>query len=532
MQTRHIVIEGSIQGVGFRPFVYNLAKKLGIKGKVWNSHKGVEILLQANDKTIRQFLEELSSHPPSLSKIHRINSKTVSVKEQFSDFSIEHSSSTKALHSVIIPTDAAICPKCIEELQDPNKRRYRYPFISCVECGPRYTILKGLPYDRANSAMGAFTPCKECQEEYDDPNNRRFHAQNISCPKCGPDITLHDKEGILAKEEKALELLAKSLEAGRIAALKGTGGYHLVCDASNSEALKRLRSLKRRPHKPFAVMVSKLEDARAYIEPDAYNESLLSSKERPIVIGKKVKQEKLSELVAPYIDKLGVMLAYTPLHLMLLDLFDKPIVVTSANVSGAPICAAFEEIQAYQQLWDICLDHDLEILNRCDDSVVMGVENRTIMLRSARGYAPACFRLPSEMKQNTLFLGANQKNTIGFSFKDHLILSPYLGDLGTVESWEHIERSMRFFKELYHFTPDRYVCDKHPGYETNKWAKRQTTGKVTEVQHHAAHIASVMFEHNLNEEVLGVAFDGTGYGDCGAVNFYGVRRRAIDALPI
>jgi hydrogenase maturation protein HypF len=517
MQAHHIIIEGTVQGVGFRPYVYTLADKLGLKGKVWNSANGVEILFDAKEEKIKHFLELLTANCPPHAKINQIKNALVPISENFSDLTIEKSSASTTHQSVIIPQDLAICDKCKQELFDPGNRRYHYPFISCVECGPRYTILKNLPYDRANTSLNRFTLCEVCKSEYDDPANRRFHAQNISCPNCGPNLTLYDKNLKQTKGEKALELLVKSLENGNIAAMKGVGGYHLICDATNRDAVKRLRILKKRPFKPFAVMVAKLEDAKALIEMDSYEESLLDGTQKPIVIGRKSNQNILSEEIAPHINNLGVMLAYTPLHLMLLKLFEKPIVVTSANVSGTPICATYEEIMKHKELWDLCLDHDLQIINRCDDSVVMEVKENTVVLRSARGFAPAYFELPYKTTSNMLFLGSDHKNSIAISFDNHLIVSPYLGDLDSIESIEHFERSIEFFQKIYRFTPDTLLCDKHPYYQTRKWAKSKETDNIIEVQHHLAHIASMMLEREIDEEVLGVAFDGTGYGDDGTL---------------
>jgi hydrogenase maturation protein HypF len=517
MQAHHIIIEGMVQGVGFRPYVYTLADKLGLKGKVWNSANGLEILLDAKEEKVKHFLELLTSDCPPHAKIDQIKSAVVPISENFSDLTIENSSASKRDQSVIIPQDLALCDKCKQELFDPENRRYRYPFISCVECGPRYTILKNLPYDRANTSMDTFTLCEACKSEYNDPANRRFHAQNISCPECGPSITLFDKSSKQTKGRKALELLLKALEDGNIAAVKGVGGYHLLCDATHTDAVKRLRILKKRPFKPFAVMVANIEDAKALIEIDSDEEVLLKGAQKPIVVGRKSNRNILAEEIAPHIDKLGVMLAYTPLHLMLLNLFEKPLVATSANISSAPICATHEEIMNHQELWDLCLDHDLQIINRCDDSVVMGVEGNTVVLRSARGFAPAHFKLPCKTTSNMLLLGSDHKNSIAISFDNHLIVSPYLGDLDSIESIEHFEKNIEFFQRVYRFTPDTLVCDKHPSYQTRKWARSKETDNIIEVQHHVAHLASVMLEREIDEEVLGVAFDGTGYGNNGTL---------------
>ena len=513
-QTYHIEIQGVVQGVGFRPFIYRLAKELDLKGEVWNSHSGVEILLQANRSQIDIFLAHVKSNPPPLSKIMDIAAGTIETKEDFSDFCIKSSSTKERSNSVIIPPDIGICKECEKELFDPGNRRYLYPFINCVDCGPRYTILNKLPYDRKNSTIQKFNLCKSCEEEYKDPKNRRFHAQTIGCSICGPKISLYDKNSDIAQGQKAIELLSHALGEGKIAAIKGLGGYHLICDATNTKAVESLRKRKNRIAKAFAVMVKDLKDAKALITLTPYEEKVLLSSQKPILIGKKNKISSLSPMVAPNINKLGILLPYTPIQMILLKLFKKPIVVTSANLSGTPISATYDEIQKLHHLWDFCLEHNIEIANKCDDSVLMTAQERSVMIRNARGYTPIYFKLPFMVKKNILCLGANQKDAISICYEDHLIVSPHIGDLESIESLEYFEKTINFFKDIYRFTPDIIVCDKHPGYETTKWAKKQNI-QVVQVQHHFAHICSVIFEQNVREEVLGVSFDGTGYGDDG-----------------
>lgn len=516
MQSYHLTIRGTVQGVGFRPFLYRLAKKLQINGRVWNSHLGVEMFVQSSPSELENFLTQLRADPPPLSKIDDIHCQIMESQTDFSEMTIDQSSREESAHYATTPLDTGVCKKCKEELFDPSNRRYLYPFINCAECGPRYTILKALPYDREQSSMSSFKLCKKCREEYENPDNRRFHAQGISCPECGPRITLYDRHSKISEGGRSIDIIVKALKEGKIIALKGVGGFHLICDATHTRAIEDLRERKKRPSKPFAVMVREMQDAKKLTELNAHEESLLGSSRKPILIAQLKKDAKLSTQVAPNIDKLGVMLPYTPLQLMLLARFDKPVIVTSANLSDSPLCATFEEIKNYSHLWDLCLDHDLEIHHRCDDSVVMSVGNKTVLLRSARGYAPTHFRLPSAVRKNTLSTGANQKNTIAISFKEHMIISPHIGDLTSVESMEHFERSLHAFESLYRFAPDRIVSDKHPLYESTKWAKAQKC-EMIQVQHHKTHIASAIFEHHLKEEVLGVAFDGSGYGDDGEI---------------
>lgn len=516
MKNYHITIRGTVQGVGFRPFLYRLAKKLHINGKIWNSHRGVEMLVQTSPSELEEFLIELKADPPPLSQIDDIHCRIMEKEMDFSEITIEQHERGNGTLNVITPLDTGMCKKCKEELFDPSNRRYLYPFINCAECGARYTILKALPYEREHTSMRTFPLCKKCREEYENPDNRRFHAQGISCPECGPRIILYDHYSKISGGAKSLDIMVKALEDGKIIAIKGVGGFHLICDATDSRAIENLRKRKKRPLKPFAVMVKEIQDAKKLIEINAHEESLLGSSQKPILITQLKKDAKLSAQVAPKLSRVGVMLAYTPLQLMLLERFDKPIVVTSANVSDSPLCATFEEIEAYSHLWDLCLDHDLEIHHRCDDSVVMSVEDKVVLLRSARGYAPTHFRLPAAVRKNTLSTGANQKNTIAIAFKDHMVISPHIGDLTSVESIEHFENTLHAFESLYRFAPERIVCDQHPLYETTKWAKRQKC-EMIQVQHHKTHIASAIFEHHLKEEVLGVAFDGSGYGDDGKV---------------
>lgn len=514
MKNYHITIRGTVQGVGFRPFLYRLAKALHINGKIWNSHQGVEMFVQTSPLQLEDFLRQLKAAPPPLSKIDDIRCTIMEKQTDYSEITIDHNEKEGETLNVITPLDSGICKKCKEELFDPSNRRYLYPFINCVECGPRYSILKDLPYEREHTSLNTFPLCKKCREEYETPNSRRFHAQGICCPECGPRITLYDHHSKISEGSKSLDIIVKALEEEKIIAIKGVGGFHLICDATHTQAVNRLRERKKRPLKPFAVMVKEMSDAKKLIELNRHEESLLGSSRKPILISQLKKDADLSSQVAPGLNRLGVMLAYTPLQLMLLEYFDRPIVVTSANLSGSPICATYEEIKAYSHLWDLCLDHDLEIHNRCDDSVVMSVENKTVLLRSARGYAPTHFKFPLTIKKNSLATGANQKNTIAISFQEHMIISPHIGDLTSVESMEHFEKTVHAFASLYHFSPDRIVCDQHPLYETTKWAKNQKC-EMVQVQHHKTHIASAIFEHNLKEEVLGVAFDGSGYGDDG-----------------
>ncbi len=502
MNNYKIYITGLVQGVGFRPFVYNLAQKLKLQGEVKNDTSGVYILLNARQRELQKFVNELQNNLPSLARIDSLIVEEVEFKE-FETFSIVQSEEMNC-KTALIPSDISICKACEKELFDPSNRRYFYPFITCTDCGVRYSIIKTLPYDRKNTSMAEFVMCKKCKAEYDDPLNRRYHAQPIGCWECGPKLSM----GI----DKAVDLLSE----GKILAVKGVGGYHLVCDATSDAAVKMLRDRKHRPSKPFAVMVEDLERAKwlAYI--DEKEGALLSSVERPIVILRAKENETLSSYVAPNISKIGLFLPYTPLHLLLLKSFGKPIVATSANVTDEPICTNYVSLQKLENIYDAVIDHNREIVNGCDDSVVMVVEGQKITLRRARGYAPSAIKLPFKLQKRVLALGANQKSTVAIGFDQDVILSPHIGDLDTLESLGYFEKNIQTLKRIYDFIPDVVVHDKHPGYESTKYAKTHFINTKA-VQHHYAHILGVMAEKGIKERVLGVAFDGTGYGEDGTL---------------
>jgi len=490
-------ISGIVQGVGFRPYIYKIAKKLNLKGYVLNNGSGVEIEIVGENEN--KFLDELLSNLPPLARIDNIK-KYPSLSNNYDEFIIQNSITTTK--SVSISPDIAICEDCINDLNNPNNKRYNYPFINCTNCGPRYTIIKTLPYDRKNTSMAEFEMCNSCKEEYENPESRFFHAQPISCEKS----TLKLNHSILK--------IVNKIKEGKIVAIKGMGGFHLVCDATNSQTINTLRERKNRPTKPFAMMFKGLKTIQNYCELTTKDIELITSKEKPIVIVKKKKELKY---IADEIDRYGVFLPYTPIHYLLFQNIDFPLVMTSANISGEPIIRDIEELK--EKLGDVVddiLDYNRKIINSCDDSVVMAINETKITLRSARGYAPHNFYIEKKLKPKILAVGANQKSTISLAFDNKIITSPHIGDLSTIDSVEYFDEMIRRFRNFYDFKEDIIVCDKHPTYESTKWAKQQNK-EVVEIQHHYAHLLSCMFEHNLKGDFLCFCFDGTGYGDDGNI---------------
>ncbi|GAB6044478.1 carbamoyltransferase HypF [Caminibacter profundus] len=510
-------INGIVQGVGFRPTVYKIAKNLGLKGFVLNSSDGVIIEIEGVNKD--RFIKTLKENLPPLAKIDTIK-KEILPPKNYKTFEIAYSKDT--IKTTSISPDIAVCEDCLKEMFDKSNRRYLYPFINCTNCGPRYTIIENIPYDRQNTSMKKFKMCENCKKEYTNPLDRRFHAEPISCFECGPKLIIKSPSSKFQvpnnlSEIDKVKFIADKIKEGKIVAIKGLGGFHLVCDATNPEAVSELRIRKNRPLKPFAMMFKDIEEIKKYCEINKNDEKLILSKEKPIVL---VKKRKKLKGIADNTDRYGVFLPYTPVHYLLFEFLDTPIVATSANISDEPIIRDSEElIKKLGNIVDFVLDNDRDIVNACDDSVVQVVGDKYITMRCARGYAPyMSSQVPSSKFQvrNILAVGANQKNTISLAFKDKVILSPHIGDLGTLESLEYFERTIDTFRRLYEFKEDVIICDKHPYYESTKWALKQEK-KVIQIQHHYAHVLSTMFEFNLDGDFLAFAFDGTGYGDDGAI---------------
>ncbi|MAD42900.1 MAG: carbamoyltransferase HypF [Arcobacter sp.] len=513
--TYKINITGTVQGVGFRPFIYTLAQRYLLTGTVSNNSSGVEIIINSDVLTLKQFLIAIEYEYPLLAKIDTIEHKEIEYKT-FDSFEIIKTQS-KGNVVVNIPPDVSICKECEKELLDPKNRRYGYPFINCTHCGVRYSIIYNLPYDRKQTSMKTFKMCKTCELEYNNPLDRRYHAQPIGCYDCGPKLKLMDNLGKLINTKNEVDKTVKLLQEGKILALKGVGGYHLICDASNENSIQELRTRKKRETKPFAVMVSDMKMARELAIISKQEEKLLLSKERPIVIVKK--KNKHSNIIAPNISYIGLFLPYTPLHLLLLKKLKSPIVATSANVTDEPICTNIESLEKLQGIYDYVLDHNRDIINGCDDSVFMVVKEKEVAIRRSRGYAPIRVTLPFFLKNNVLALGANQKSTIAIGFDNQVILSPHIGDLHSISSVEYYEKNIETLERIYNFKAKVIAYDKHPNYESTKIANKIiNTNKdiiAKKVQHHYAHILAVMAEKNIKSKVFGVAFDGTGYGDDG-----------------
>ena len=513
-----IVIEGVVQGVGFRPFVFQLAKEYGLCGYVTNSGSGVVVAVEGTPEHIDSFLVMLQQKKPPLARIDKIE-KESTLPLNLEDFRIVDS--LKSTVSTMLLADMSLCNDCLEEMQDKENRRYNYPFINCTNCGPRYSIIKNLPYDRKMSSMDSFAMCEKCQEEYHNPNDRRYHAQPISCYECGPSlkyVTLSGEEE--HDQKKALEKIATLIKAGEVVAIKGVGGFHIVCDATNSEAVRSLRENKHRPTKPLAVMFKSLQAIKKVASMSKKEETLILSKERPITIVKKREHTTLSHLIAPNIDRIGVFLPYTPLHVLLLKKVKVPLVATSANLSGEPIIVDEKEIfQKMPFVVEHLLTYDREIVNACDDSVVQESKHHTITLRMARGYAPFSLYYKQKTAKKILAFGANQKVTIALAFENNILLSPHIGDIDSISSSEYFQKTLETLQRVYKFEPDIVVCDKHPKYETSRFARAYADEhagvELVELQHHYAHALSCMSEYSLDEDVLAFCFDGTGYGDDG-----------------
>ncbi len=518
MKSIQIQVKGIVQGVGFRPYVYNLALKNKLFGWVNNDDQGVNIALEGDDLNLESFLDTLKNYPPPLAKIDSITSEEKKL-QNFKSFEIIESKTTSNKSTIISP-DMAICDDCIEDINNPENFRYEYALTNCTNCGPRYSIINTVPYDRCNTSMAKFKMCSKCEEEYKNPLNRRYHAQPVSCEVCGPKIALfNNKNEQLSKDIQSIIDIAQKIKEGTIVAIKGLGGFHLVCNALDDNAVYELRTRKNRPTKPFAVMFKNLEQIKNHTLLTKKEEEIITSKEKPITLvkTKNINKTKLSKYIAPNIDRLGCFIAYTPLHHLLFKYLDTPIVATSANLSDEPILRFKDEvIEKLGSVVDFILDFDRDIINACDDSVVQVANDDIIVLRNARGYAPTSLKLPKKTNKKILALGANQKSTIALAFEDNLILSPHIGDLGSITSIEYFNRTIETFKRFYDFKPDLIVCDKHPNYESSKWAREQDI-KVVEIQHHYSHVLSTMAEYNLDEKVLAFSFDGTGFGDDGNI---------------
>lgn len=513
MRYLRIEVTGIVQGVGFRPFVYRLAVSHGIKGQVANTPEGVEILACGEESQLERFLRGLQEEAPPQALVESIVEKD-SLPFSATSFEIV-SSRGEGEKCVLISPDLATCDDCLRELFDPADRRYLYPFINCTNCGPRFTIIYDTPYDRPLTSMAVFLMCEECEREYHDPSNRRFHAQPNACPVCGPRLWLTDGRGVELDVDPLPEA-AKLLKEGAILAVKGLGGFHLACNALSDELVFKLRQRKNRYGKPLAVMVRSIEDAERYCYVDEGEKKLLLSPARPIVLLREREDSSLSPLVAKGLNHQGIFLPYTPIHHLLLARVDFPLVMTSGNISGEPIaCKNEDALERLGRVADYFLMHDREILVRYDDSVTRIFLGGEYPLRRARGYAPYPVRVRAS-EVEVLALGAELKNTFCFLRGEQAFISQHIGDMETREALEHFEEALEAIQRLFSLNPQVVAHDLHPDYLTTQIAMDFPLPRIG-VQHHHAHVVSCMAENLLEGEVIGVAWDGTGYGEDGTV---------------
>lgn len=517
MQGIELRIKGKVQGVGFRPFVWLLANQYGLNGDVNNDGQGVLIrFVSPPANAIEQFLSDLQNKLPPLAQITDITQRAIDWPDAatVTSFTIRESENNQ-MDTQIIP-DAATCPHCLADLFDPNNRRYHYPFTNCTHCGPRFTIIKAIPYDRKNTAMSVFLFCPQCEKEYKDPADRRFHAQPNACSVCGPHIWLQDREETLATHETALKQTALLLQQGYIVAVKGLGGFHLACDANNQKTVDLLRQRKHRPTKPLAIMVPDLQFLQ---DLSAQETELLTSSAAPIVLLAKHKVPHIADNIAPNLQEIGVMLPSNPLQHLLLRAVNRPLVMTSANASGQPPVLKNEyAVEQLAGLADFYLCHNRDILQRADDSLVRVAFDGLETLRRARGYVPDEIPLETQSAKNVLALGSDLKNTFCLLRHNKAVLSQHIGDTANEQVRSQLSENLELFQNIYQFKPDIIAVDAHPGYFSSSIGKQlaeQQQIPTIEVLHHHAHIVSVMAEHNCNKPVIGLALDGIGMGENG-----------------
>ncbi len=518
MERRAIVVRGLVQGVGFRPFVYNLAARHHLNGFVRNRTGSVLIEVEGETPSLERFLAELAEEPPPLAQIQDLSWERRLPRGE-GRFRVE-SSEDDGASPIFISPDVATCAECLAELFDPGDRRYGYPFLNCTNCGPRLTIITGAPYDRARTTMAPFVMCPACRAEYEDPSDRRFHAQPIACPACGPRLRVLDADGRPIETHDPIALVAGALCGGKIAALKGLGGHHLACDARDGPAVAELRRRKHRDEKPFAIMVPDEDSAAALAEVGPSERALLGSPQRPIVLLQRL-PGIVAEGVAPGNPRLGVMLPYTPLHHLLMRAVGGiPLVMTSGNRSDEPIAYRDDAADKLAGIADLFLVHDRAIHVRCDDSVTRLVDGEEQPVRRSRGYAPRAVGLPFDCPVPLLAVGGQLKVAFALGRGRQAILSHHMGDLDHYDAFRAFEADVALYQRLFGITPEYIVHDLHPDYVTTRYAQGRASNEGTKllaVQHHHAHMASCMAEHGLAGPVIGVAFDGTGFGADGAV---------------
>jgi len=520
MKSLRITVRGVVQGVGFRPFVYRLAHEHKLAGWVRNTSGSVEIEVEGEEPFIGRFVEEIRKSPPPMAKIEEITSSSI-LPAGYAGFKIIESRPEPGEYQLVSP-DIATCDACRQEVFSPEDRRHRYPFTNCTNCGPRFTIIEDIPYDRPLTTMKQFTMCPACRREYDDPLDRRFHAQPNACPVCGPSLSLVDADGAPAGDGEVVRSAASLLREGNILAIKGLGGFLLACDATDSEAVETLRERKHRPSKPLAVMLASIQEVKRHCLVSAVEEKLLLSPQSPIVLLKwRNEESSICAEVAPNLKYLGVMLPYTPLHHLLMSEVGCPLVMTSGNLSEEPI--AKDNDEAFRRLGKVAdwfLLHNRDIYAKYDDSVCIVEEDVPRVVRRARGYAPYPVALPFESRR-ILACGAEEKNTFCLARNRHAFVSQHIGDMENEETLEHFEKTIDLYKRLFRTEPEVVAYDLHPEYLPTKYAldlRTKSSGlRFVPVQHHHAHIASCMAENGVQQAAIGVAFDGTGYGGDGTI---------------
>lgn len=514
-----ILIKGAVQGVGFRPFIFRLAESLKLKGYIINSSSGVIIEVESSEKILKDFIKKIETEKPAHSIIVSFEYSYLDLIG-YNSFEIRESKSNGEISALILP-DISVCEDCLREMFDPNDRRYLYPFINCTNCGPRFSIIEKIPYDRPNTSMKIFEMCDECKKEYENPLDRRFHAQPTACTNCGPHIELWDSIGkVMSSHSQSLQDAANKIRKGKIIALKGLGGFQLIVDARNDLAVQILREKKHRDEKPFALMFPNLQAIKKECDPSENEENMLLSPECPIVIVKRKNTNEydtaISISVAPNNPYLGIMLPYTPLHHLLMRELNFPIVATSGNISEEPMCIGeHEALDRLKNIADYYLVHNRPIVRHVDDSIVKSVNNRRMILRRARGFAPLPLQINDKNGVNKdeiiLAVGGHLKNTIAIKKGTNIFVSQHIGDLSSNESYSTFKRTIADFEEMYRAKPEMIVSDMHPEYLSTKFAV-STNLPLYEVQHHYAHIAACRLENRIDGEALGVSWDGTGFG--------------------
>ena len=518
-------VRGRVQGVGFRPFVRRLAMAHGLTGWVRNDGGGVSIRVEGSNEATSSFLAELLSRAPPLSR-PEIETIEDTIFEGFRGFAIQASSAGR-LDAAVVPPDLFVCSDCLAELRDPSERRYRYPFINCTQCGPRYTIIGRLPYDRPNTAMAGFSLCAACRLEYDNPADRRYHAQPLACAACGPRLELFAREGDdshqpVAIGRDALAEVVVRLGEGAIIAVKGVGGFHLICDASSDSAVDRLRERKRRPDKPLAVMIGTegsdgLAQARSIAHLTSEDEATLADPIRPIVLAEKRDCSNLAAGIAPGLKEIGILLPYSPLHALLLEDFGAPLVATSGNRSGDPVeTEANSALASLGNVADGFLLHDRPILRPADDPVYRTIAGRARPMRLGRGNAPLQITLPVSVPRPTLAVGGHLKNTVALAWERRAVVSPHVGDLDTLRSQTVFRTMANDLQELFGVRAEAIVCDLHPDYSSTRWARKSGL-PLSLIQHHFAHASALVGEHTEESDVLVFTWDGVGLGEDGVL---------------